>query len=135
MSLSLREKFIALVDNDGLLVSDAIVLLEGDGFNRYIKAADLYKNGYSKKIIFSGAITDYNYGSFPFKDILPKLLSSGVPEEAIIHEKKSKNTREQAVEVIDIAVKNNWRKIILVATHDHQYSCLLYTSPSPRDRG
>ncbi|MED5354447.1 MAG: YdcF family protein [Bacteroidota bacterium] len=125
MSLSLREKFIALVDNDGLLVSDAIVLLEGDGFNRYIKAADLYKNGYSKKIIFSGAITDYNYGSFPFKDILPKLLSSGVPEEAIIHEKKSKNTREQAVEVIDIAVKNNWRKIILVATHDHQYRAYL----------
>ena len=125
MSLSLREKFIALVDNDGLLVSDAIVLLEGDGFNRYIKAADIYKNGYSKKIIFSGAITDYNYGSFPFKDSLPKLLSSGVPEEAIIHEKKSKNTREQAVEVIDIAVKNNWRKIILVATHDHQYRAYL----------
>ena len=125
MSLSLREKFIALVDNDSLLISDAIVLLEGDGFNRYIKAADLYKNGYSKKIIFSGAITDYNYGSFPFKDILPKLLSSGVPEEAIIHEKKSKNTREQAVEVIDIAIKNNWGKIILVATHDHQYRAYL----------
>ena len=40
MSLSKREKFIALVDNDGLLKSDVIVLLEGDGYNRYQKAAN-----------------------------------------------------------------------------------------------
>tara|TARA_B100000575_G_scaffold46581_1_gene33747 strand:+ start:34436 stop:35083 length:648 start_codon:yes stop_codon:yes gene_type:complete len=125
MSLSVREKFIALVDNDGLLKSDVIVLLEGDGFNRYKKASNLYLNGLSEKIIFSGAITDYDYGSFPFEDILPKLVESGVPKEAIIHEKKSKNTRDQAVEVIKLAISNNWRKIILVATHDHQYRAYL----------
>tara|TARA_B100000965_G_scaffold109039_1_gene90166 strand:- start:594 stop:1223 length:630 start_codon:yes stop_codon:yes gene_type:complete len=125
MSLTIREKFIALVDNDGLLDSDAIVLLEGDGFNRYKKAADLYLNGLAKRIIFSGAITDYDYGSFPFKDILPKLLSAGVPKNAIIHEKKSKNTREQAVEVIKLAESRKWKKIILVATHEHQYRAYL----------
>ena len=125
MNLTAREKFIALVDNDGIVKSDIIVLLEGDGFNRYKKAADLYKNGYSDKIVFSGAITDYNYGSFPFEDILPKLLESGVPKESIIHEKKSSNTLEQAIEVIDIAIKNKWDKIILVATHDHQYRAYL----------
>jgi uncharacterized SAM-binding protein YcdF (DUF218 family) len=125
MNLTIREKFIALVDNDGLLESDAIVLLEGDGFSRYKKAADLYLKGFSKRIIFSGAITDYDYGSFPFEDILPKLLNSGVPEDAIIHEKKSQNTREQAVEVIKLATSNNWKKIILVATHEHQYRAYL----------
>ena len=125
MSLSKREKFIALVDNDGLLKSDVIVLLEGDGYNRYQKAANLYLNGMSNKIIFSGAITDYEYGSFPFEDILPKLLESGVPESAIIHEKNSKNTKEQAVEVIRLAKINNWKKIILVATHEHQYRAYL----------
>lgn len=125
MGLTAREKFIALVDNDGIVKSDIIVLLEGDGFNRYKKAADLYNNGYSNKIVFSGAITDYNYGSFPFEDILPKLLESGVPKESIIHEKKSSNTLEQAIEVIDISIKNKWNKIILVATHDHQYRAYL----------
>ncbi|MDA7798110.1 YdcF family protein [bacterium] len=125
MSLTAREKFIALVDNDGIVKSDIIVLLEGDGFNRYKKAADLYNNGYSDKIVFSGAITDYNYGSFPFEDILPKLLESGVPKESIIHEKNSSNTLEQAIKVIDIAIKNKWNKIILVATHDHQYRAYL----------
>lgn len=125
MSLSKREKFIALVDNDGLLKSDIIVLLEGDGYNRYQKAANLYLKGLANKIIFSGAITDYDYGSFPFEDILPKLLESGVPESAVIHEKKSKNTKEQAVEVIRLAEINNWKKIILVATHEHQYRAYL----------
>ena len=125
MSLTAREKFIALVDNDGIVKSDIIVLLEGDGFNRYKKAADLFNNGYSDKIVFSGAITDYSYGSFPFEDILPRLLSSGVPRDAIIHEKKSQNTREQAIEVINMAKANNWKKVILVATHEHQYRAYL----------
>ena len=33
-----RERFIAVVDNDILRSSDAIILLEGDGLNRYRKA-------------------------------------------------------------------------------------------------
>ena len=42
MNLTSREKFIALTDNDSIQKSDAIILLEGDGFNRYKKAVDLY---------------------------------------------------------------------------------------------
>ena len=86
MKITNREKFIALVDNDSIDKSDVIVLLEGDGYNRYSKAVELFKKGYSKKIVFSGGITDYDYGSFPFEDIYPKILSEGVPQEAIIIE-------------------------------------------------
>jgi uncharacterized SAM-binding protein YcdF (DUF218 family) len=120
-----REKFIALVDNDSIQISDAIVLLEGDGLNRYQKAVDLYNNKWADKIIFSGAITDYEYGSFPFSDVLPHILKTGVPEKAIIHENKSLNTREQAIEVIKLAKENNWKRIIMVATHEHQYRAYL----------
>tara|TARA_B100001175_G_scaffold242138_1_gene208518 strand:+ start:12391 stop:12990 length:600 start_codon:yes stop_codon:yes gene_type:complete len=125
MRLTEREKFIAIVDNDTISIVDAIVLLEGDGFNRYNKAADLYKQGWSKKIIFSGGITNYSYGSFPFSDILPRLLAAGIPKEDIIHEKKSKHTKEQAQEIIKMAIKNKWNNLILVATHDHQYRAYL----------
>ena len=52
-------------------------------------------------------------------------MSSGVPRDAIIHEKKSQNTREQAIEVINMAKANNWKKVILVATHEHQYRAYL----------
>lgn len=120
-----REKFIALVDNDCLQISDAIVLLEGDGLNRYKKAVDLYNQKFADKIIFSGGITDYEYGSFPFSDVLPYILKTNVPKEAIIHENTSLNTKEQATEVVRMAKKNEWRKIILVATHEHQYRAYL----------
>jgi uncharacterized SAM-binding protein YcdF (DUF218 family) len=120
-----REKFIAIVDNDSISKSDVIVLLEGDGLNRCQKAVDLYKNGWADKIIFSGGICDYSYGSFPIIDVLPHLLELGVPESDIIVENKSLNTREQAEFVIDLVQKNNWKKLILVATHDHQYRAYL----------
>jgi uncharacterized SAM-binding protein YcdF (DUF218 family) len=120
-----REKFIAIVDNDSLSKSDVIVLLEGDGLNRCQKAVDLYKNGWADKIIFSGGICDYSYGSYPIIDVLPHLINLGVPESDIIVENKSLNTKEQAEFVIDLVKKNNWKKLILVATHDHQYRAYL----------
>lgn len=119
------EKIIAIVDNDCIEKSDAIILLEGDGFNRYRKAVELYTKGFAKKIVFSGGITDYEYGSYPFSDILPHILEKGVPKSDIIHEEVSQNTREQAIEVMKLAVINNWQKLILVATHEHQYRAYL----------
>jgi len=120
-----REKAIAIIDNDIISKSDAIVLLEGDGYHRYNKAVSLYKDSWADKIIFSGGITDYEYGSFPFVDILPKILSAGVVETDIIHENVSLNTYQQALEVIKIAKRFNWKKLILVASHEHQYRAYL----------
>jgi uncharacterized SAM-binding protein YcdF (DUF218 family) len=120
-----QEILIALVDNDVLKVSDAIVLLEGDGLNRYQKAVDLYNWSIARRIIFSGGITNYEYGSYPFSDVLPHILATGVPKEAIIHEDKSLNTREQAIEVVKMAIKNEWKRLVLVASHEHQYRAYL----------
>lgn len=120
-----REKILAIVDNDCLSPSDAIILLEGDGFDRFRKAVSLYKQGQAPKIVFSGNITDYDYGSYPFAEVLPRMLEAGVPEEDIIHEDKSLNTREQAVEVVSMAQERGWKKLILVASHEHQYRAYL----------
>lgn len=120
-----REKILAIVDNDCLSTSDAIILLEGDGFDRFRKAVSLYKQGKAPKIVFSGNITDYDYGSFPFAEVLPRMLEAGVPEDDIIHEDKSLNTREQAVEVVRMAQEREWKKLILVASHEHQYRAYL----------
>ena len=35
------------------------------------------------------------------------------------------NTREQAVEVVRMAMENGWTKLILVASHEHQYRAYL----------
>ena len=120
-----REKILAIVDNDCLSPSDAIILLEGDGFDRFRKAVSLYKQQKAPKIVFSGNITDYDYGSFPFAEVLPRMLEAGVPEDDIIHEDRSLNTREQAVEVVRMAMDRGWKKLILVASHEHQYRAYL----------
>ena len=120
-----REKVIAIIDYDIIKKSDAIILLEGDGLFRYKKAVQLYKDGWASKIVFSGGITDYEYGSFPFEVILPLLVKEAIPESDIIHESSSLNTKEQAIEVIKIAIQNKWKRLILVGTHDHQYRAYL----------
>ncbi len=120
-----REIILAIVDNDCLTKSDAAVLLEGDGFNRFQKAVDLYKRGIVDRIIFSGNIVDKTYGSYPYDEIKPYILESGVPESALVHEDKSLNTREQAIEVVKMAMENGWKKLALVASHEHQYRAYL----------
>lgn len=120
-----REIIMAIVDNDCLKPSDAIILLEGDGFHRFQKAVDLYKKGYGKKIVFSGAIVQKEYGSYPFEEVKPFILNAGVPEEDLIHEDKSLQTQQQAVEVVKIAINNGWKRLALVASHEHQYRAYL----------
>lgn len=120
-----REKIMAIVDNDCLTKSDAAILLEGDGFHRFQKAVDLYNRGIVSKIVFSGNIIDKDYGSFPFEEVKPFILNGGVPEEDLIHENVSLHTQQQAVEVVKMAMKNGWKKLALVASHEHQYRAYL----------
>lgn len=123
--LSLREKFIAILSNDIIAPSDAIILLEGDGYNRVQKAVDLYKAAFAPVIVFSGGAVNYNYGSFPSKDIIPALIKLGVQPKDIIIEDRSMHTQAQAVEFLRLAKKNNWHRAILVASPDHQYRAYL----------
>lgn len=120
-----REQIMAIIDNDSLAESDAAVLLEGDGFFRFEKAVDLYKKKIVKRIIFSGNVVDRDYGSFPFDEIKPFILKNGVRESDLIHEDKSSNTREQAIEVIRLAQESKWSRLALVASHEHQYRAYL----------
>jgi uncharacterized SAM-binding protein YcdF (DUF218 family) len=120
-----RETIMAIVDNDCLSKSDVAVLLEGDGFFRFQKAVELYQHGVVRKIVFSGNIVNKEYGSYPFDEVRPFILKQGIPEEDLIHEDKSINTQEQAVEVVKIAMKNGWKKLALVASHEHQYRAYL----------
>lgn len=116
---------MSIVDNDCISHSDAIILLEGDGYHRVPKVIELYNNGFAELIIFSGNIVDKSYGSYPFDEIKPLLLQGGIKESDIMHENKSLNTREQAIEIVNMAKKFGWKKLILVASHEHQVRAYL----------
>ena len=120
-----REIIMAIIDNDCFTKSDVAVLLEGDGFFRFQKAVDLYRQGLVKKIVFSGNVLDKDYGSFPFEEVKPRILECGVPECDLIYEDKSQQTKQQAQEVVKMALENGWKKLALVASHEHQYRAYL----------
>lgn len=125
MAISVREQFIILVNNETLKVSDAIILLEGDGISRVKRAAELYHKKFANIIVFSGGIVNLQYGGYPQEYIVPELIKCGVPENIIVFENKSQNTREQALEVLAMADKRTWKRLLLVASHYHQYRAFL----------
>jgi len=125
MVLTLREKFIVLINNDILKKADALVLLEGDGLYRVKRCVELFNLGYGDQIIFSGDAYKPEYGSYPAEYIIPELIKYGIPVSSIIIENKSKNTREQAEEVLKIVTDRGWKRIILIASNYHQYRAYL----------
>ncbi|MFN8209394.1 MAG: YdcF family protein [Bacteroidales bacterium] len=124
-TLSQREKFLAVISADSLKKSDAIILLEGDGFYRIPKAMELLDSGWARVIVISGGILNPDNGSLPASDIKDQLIGNGVSEADILTETMSMNTREQALNVIKMANNSGWRRIILVASHYHQYRAYL----------
>lgn len=119
------EKFIILISNEVIKKSDAIILLEGDGLSRVNHSVSLYKKKIANRIVFSGNLIDHENGSYPFSYVHPILIANGVNSLDIYHENISKNTHEQAVEIVKLAKNNSWSKIIIVASHYHQYRAYL----------
>lgn len=120
-----KELFLVLTNSCKEDFADAIILLEGDGYSRISKAVSLIKEGWANILVFSGGIDDETKGSYPFKKCKSKIIDSGIDLNNIIHESTSQNTRQQAVQVIELCLKKNWTKIILVASHYHQYRAFL----------
>lgn len=123
--MSEREILLNLVFNEPLKKADVIILLEGDGYFRLPHAVDLYKQKWAPKIVVSGGVANKRYGSFPAKDLAPRLVKMGIVQKNIIIENESLHTREQAVNVMALVKKNKWKKIILVASPHHQLRAFL----------
>ncbi len=125
MTLSQREEFIILLDHEPVIPSDAIILLEGDGLSRVRQVVSLYKDKLAPKILFSGGVANEPDGSFPASIVVPELVRSGIADSDILVEEISKNTRQQAIEVLALAKRLGWKRIILVASHYHHYRAFL----------
>ncbi|MCX6723531.1 MAG: YdcF family protein [Candidatus Staskawiczbacteria bacterium] len=120
-----KEQFIILVNNESLKKSDAIIVLEGDGFNRLDKAIWLYKNNWSKLIVISGGLNNPSGGSYPAEIMKQKLIKLKIPAKDIVLENNSQNTKEQAENVIKLSIQNKWGRILIVASNYHQYRAFL----------
>jgi uncharacterized SAM-binding protein YcdF (DUF218 family) len=101
-------------------IVDAIVAVSGgDTEARANQAINLYKNGWSNKLIFSGAAQDK---SGPSNAAVMKSLAinAGVPESDILIDEYSETTGENAVNSQTIFAENNIKRVILVTSGYHQ---------------
>ncbi len=99
--------------------ADVIIAISGgDTAARAKKAVELYKNGWARRIIFAGAAADTS-GPSNAETMRRIAIDSGVPRSAILIEKHSTNTIENARNVAEIIDENNWHDVILVSENYH----------------
>ena len=97
---------------------DAIVVLSGEAVPRVAKGVELYRQGYAGIIIMSGGgrLTS----SLTDADLMRKeAVDLGVPPEAVVLERESLSTYENAVNVKEIILRQNIKSFLLVTSNYH----------------
>lgn len=118
-----------------LVQADAIVAISGgDTVARATEAIRLYKAGYSKLLVFSGAAQD-SYGPSNAKVMESLALAGGVPPSDIVLDEAALNTSQNATGVASLLTGRSADTIILVTSPYHQRrASLLFHRALPRTR-
>ena len=117
-----------LAIRDPLEPADLIFVFGGPTLNQAEKAAELFKQNYSSKILVTGNTGTFNNPDWnkPIANIFADFLTkNGVPLKNILIQPNSMNTLEDVTFSIPI-IKNNFpniQKIILVSNPMHQRRC------------
>ncbi|RWZ78076.1 MAG: YdcF family protein [Candidatus Chaera renei] len=101
---------------------DAIVAISGgDTQARTAEAIKLYKQGWSSRLVFSGAALDQS-GPSNAAAMKRQALAAGVPESAILTEDRARDTAENALRTLAVVPRQEGvpRRIILVTSGYHQ---------------
>ncbi|MEA3453073.1 MAG: YdcF family protein [Patescibacteria group bacterium] len=114
-------KLLDLIKKQQPKKSDVIIWLQGDRYDRGEKVLELFKSGFSKKIVVSGNNQLRKGSSHIFlTEMVEWLKKKGVKSTAIIVEDSSLNTKEQAKNVLNLTKEKKWKTLILVASLYHQ---------------
>lgn len=119
-----HEEFIRLfgfATNDEPQKGDAMLFIQGDGLSRPEIAVNLYRAGIVPKIVVTGEIKRKpQKHESRIESVLAVFRTNNIPEQDIIIEPNSINTREQAVEIMKLAIQHEWKSILLVVALYHE---------------
>ena len=110
---------------DAAQKADAIFVLGGSSLLPVAKAAELYKKGFSKKIVFistGGTFTNPKWKSGEAKTYFRKLLMLGIPKKDILWAELTSNTLDEAKKAIRFMKESGLspKKVILTSRPLHQ---------------
>lgn len=100
---------------DKLEKSDSIIVLTGNGWERTKFAVDLFHQKWAPTITMVGST-----GSRPAPEMADYAQQHGIPKKNITIEINSRNSQQNAENILMLAKKNGWGKIILVTSPHHQ---------------
>jgi uncharacterized SAM-binding protein YcdF (DUF218 family)/glycosyltransferase involved in cell wall biosynthesis len=95
----------------------------GGGYQERVKrAADLYRSGLAPHVVFSSG---YVY-AFQEAEIMKALaVANGIPDTAIVLEKRAANTYQNVLYSRDIVERSGWRRVLLVSSPYHMRRAVL----------
>jgi uncharacterized SAM-binding protein YcdF (DUF218 family) len=109
-----------VTDNEPCRSTDAIVVVSGGDTNaRTDMAIRLYKNGWARLVIFSGAAEDKS-GPSNAAAMRTRALGNGVPAAAIYLDEYSETTKQNAENTTSIFKRLGVHSVILVTSGYHQ---------------
>lgn len=134
-------KFIKLASCQKPENADAVLWIQGDRYDRGYKTLSLFRKGFAKRIVLTGnnilvkEKTAPGTNNVTLKEMSLWLQKKGISKNKIIIESQSFNTAEQAKNVIALAKKNKWRRILLVASFYHQPRVFISFLKSAEEHG
>ncbi len=112
-------------EKTGCQSADAIVAISGgDTSARTAEAITLYQNGWSRRLIFSGAAADTS-GPSNAEVMKAQAIAAGIPASDIVTESVSKTTTENAAETSNIFEEHGVKSAILVTSAYHERRAIL----------
>lgn len=106
--------------SDGCQEADAVVVVSGGDTQARTQAGiDLYKNGWTDTLVFSGAAQDKS-GPSNAAAMKNQATQAGVPASAILIDEDSANTQQNAANTQEIFEDNDLDNVILVTSGYHQ---------------
>lgn len=97
--------------------ADVIVVLAGDKGDRVTYGVNLYKEGYSNKLLFTGG--EEVEGRIEADSMKEQALELGVVEKDVILEKESRSTYTNALFTKELIQKYNYKSAIIVTSKYH----------------
>lgn len=113
-----RERFMAVLYTSPLVPTDAVCVLSGDGEGRLEAGIALMAGGGAPRMVLSGGV-DRPPFSLLGSELARRAIGKGVDPTRLVVENESRNTREQAERVLDLAAARGWHSLLLVASPFH----------------
>lgn len=100
--------------------SELIVALGGDDGHRVRKVANLFREGFAPRVLVTGLEGAPETEREHYLNWRSRVLAeAGIPRDAVLFDLKASNSREEAMDTLDLMRERGWQRAIVVSDPPH----------------